>query len=239
MVLSKIGRVAVRWSRPIEGEPKTVTIAREPDGWSVILSCADVPAQPLPPTGQATGIDVGLQVFLVTAAGEVIENPRHYRQAEKRLIKAQRKVARARQPRGSRREKGGSRREKGGSRREKGAPGGGTARQGAPAGQAPARRLPPQDRAGVTAPVRRHLSRRSASRQPGPESSPRHVHRGRGLGAVPHRPRRHGSMRRPSGDCGSARLHGAGLQRLRGARAQELERAHPRLHQLRPGARSG
>jgi putative transposase len=70
----------------------------------VILSRADVPAQPLPPTGQATGIDVGLKVFLVTAAGEVIENPRHYRQAEQRLTKAQRKVAR--------RKKGGTRREK-------------------------------------------------------------------------------------------------------------------------------
>jgi putative transposase len=28
LVLSKIGRVAVRWSRPLEGTPKTVTISR-------------------------------------------------------------------------------------------------------------------------------------------------------------------------------------------------------------------
>jgi putative transposase len=33
LVLSKIGRVAVRWSRPSEGTPKTVTISREVDGW--------------------------------------------------------------------------------------------------------------------------------------------------------------------------------------------------------------
>jgi putative transposase len=33
LVLSKIGRIAVRWSRPIEGTPKTVTISREADGW--------------------------------------------------------------------------------------------------------------------------------------------------------------------------------------------------------------
>jgi hypothetical protein len=32
-VLAKIGRVAVRWSRPLHGAPKTVTISREPDGW--------------------------------------------------------------------------------------------------------------------------------------------------------------------------------------------------------------
>lgn len=32
LVLSKIGRVAVHWSRPMEGTPKTVTISREADG---------------------------------------------------------------------------------------------------------------------------------------------------------------------------------------------------------------
>ncbi len=33
LVLSKIGRFAVRWSRPLEGTPRTVTISREADGW--------------------------------------------------------------------------------------------------------------------------------------------------------------------------------------------------------------
>ena len=59
LVLSKIGRIAVRWSRPIEGTPKTVTISQEADGWYVCFSCADVPVQPLPATGQETGIDLG------------------------------------------------------------------------------------------------------------------------------------------------------------------------------------
>jgi putative transposase len=104
LVLSKLGRIAVRWSRPLEGKPKTVTLSREPDGWYVIFSCAEVPAQPLPLTGQETGIDVGLKVFLITADGLVIENPRHHRQAEQRLAKAQRVV--------SRRQKGSKRRKK-------------------------------------------------------------------------------------------------------------------------------
>jgi putative transposase len=94
LVLSKIGRMAVRWSRPLEGTPKTVTISREADGWYAIISCAEVPAQPLPATGRETGIDVGLKVFLLTAAGEAIENPRHYRKGEKKLAKAQRVVSR-------------------------------------------------------------------------------------------------------------------------------------------------
>src|SRR5215831_3698271 len=60
LVLSKIGRIAVRWSRPLEGTPKTVTISREADGWYVCLSCADVPVQPLPATGTEIGIDLGI-----------------------------------------------------------------------------------------------------------------------------------------------------------------------------------
>jgi putative transposase len=93
LVLSKIGRIAVHWSRrtkkgTIEGTIKTVTISQEADGWYVCFSCVDVPAQPLPLTGQETGIDVGLKVFLITAEGDAVENPRHYRKAERELKKA-------------------------------------------------------------------------------------------------------------------------------------------------------
>jgi len=33
LVLSQLGRMALRWSRPLGGAPKTVTISREADGW--------------------------------------------------------------------------------------------------------------------------------------------------------------------------------------------------------------
>jgi putative transposase len=104
LVLSKIGRIGIHWSRPLEGTPKTVTISREADGWYACFACAEVPVQPFAPTGQETGIDVGLKVFLITADGEIVENPRHYRKAEKQLAKAQRCV--------SRRKKGSHRRKK-------------------------------------------------------------------------------------------------------------------------------
>jgi putative transposase len=104
LVLSKIGHIAVRWSRPVEGTPKTVTISREADGWYVSFSCAEVPIEPLPETGRETGIDVGLKVFLVTADGHVIANPRHYGTAERELKNAQQRV--------SRRKKGSKRRQK-------------------------------------------------------------------------------------------------------------------------------
>jgi putative transposase len=81
--LSKIGRIAVRLHRPLQGTPKTVIISREADGWFACISCTEVPTKPLPVTGNETGIDVGLKVFLLTADGEMIENPRYYRAAER------------------------------------------------------------------------------------------------------------------------------------------------------------
>jgi putative transposase len=94
----------VRWSRPLQGTPKTVTLSKEADGWYVSFSCAEVPVEPLPLTGKETGIDVGLMVFLITADGDRVENPRYYRKAERALQKAQQRV--------SRRKEGGKRRAK-------------------------------------------------------------------------------------------------------------------------------
>jgi putative transposase len=104
LVLSKIGRIAVRWSRPIAGAPKTVTISREADGWYVCFSCVDVPIQPLPPAGQETGIDLGIEAFATLSDGARIFSPGWYRKAERALKTAQRRV--------SRRKKGSHRRRK-------------------------------------------------------------------------------------------------------------------------------
>jgi putative transposase len=97
LVLSKIGRLALRWSRPLEGTPKTVTVSREADGWYACFACEGVPIQPLPLTGQETGIDLGLEAFATLADGSQIANPRLLRRAERRLKQAQRRVSRRKQ----------------------------------------------------------------------------------------------------------------------------------------------
>jgi putative transposase len=94
LVLSKIGRIDMRWSRPLEDTPKTVTVSKEADGWYISCSCTEVPTQPLPPTGQETGIDLGLESFATLADGTMIHNPRCYRTAEAYLQLCQRRVAR-------------------------------------------------------------------------------------------------------------------------------------------------
>jgi putative transposase len=93
-VLSKIGRIRVQWSRQIEGTARTITMSKEADGWYVAISCADVPVQSLPPTGQETGIDLGLESFATLADGTRIVKPWCYRKAERYLAKCQRRVSR-------------------------------------------------------------------------------------------------------------------------------------------------
>ncbi len=93
LVLSKIGRISVHWSRPVEGTPKTVTLSKEADGWYVAISCAEIPIQPLPPTGHETGIDLGLEAFATLSDGARVLTPGCYRKAEAYLAKCQRRVA--------------------------------------------------------------------------------------------------------------------------------------------------
>ena len=104
LILSKIGRISVHWSRPLEGTPKTMTIAKEADGWYVAISCAEAPVHPLPSTGQETAIDLGLESFATLANGEQLFTPSYYRKAEAYLRRCQRRV--------SRRKKGSHRRRK-------------------------------------------------------------------------------------------------------------------------------
>jgi putative transposase len=101
--LSGIGRLRVRWHRPIEGEIKTVRIRRQAGDWYACFAC-EVNEQPLEPTGQAVGVDVGIHHLLATSDNEVIDNPRWYRNAQAKLRILQRTV--------SRRTKGGSNRRK-------------------------------------------------------------------------------------------------------------------------------
>jgi putative transposase len=46
------------------------------------------------PTGREIGIDVGLKSFLTDSEGNTVDNPRHYRKAEKKLNRLQRRLSR-------------------------------------------------------------------------------------------------------------------------------------------------
>jgi putative transposase len=99
--LSFIGRIAVRWHRPIEGEVKTLRVKRAAGKWYACLACETEPKL-LEPTGHEVGIDVGISSLIATSDGETVVNPKWYRTEQKKLRVAQRRVAR--------REKGGANR---------------------------------------------------------------------------------------------------------------------------------
>ncbi|KAB8188873.1 IS200/IS605 family element transposase accessory protein TnpB [Nonomuraea phyllanthi] len=99
--LQGIGHVRVHQHRAVKGRVKTIAVKREGRRWYVVLSCDDVPAQPLPATGAVAGIDLGVASLVTTSGGEHVANPRHLAATAERLARAQRDLARKK--RGSRR----------------------------------------------------------------------------------------------------------------------------------------
>lgn len=99
--LQGIGHVRVHQHRPVRGRVKTISVKREGNRWYVILSCDDVPAEPLPTTGAVVGIDMGVASLVTTSDGTQVANPRHLAATADRLAAAQRDLARKK--RGSKR----------------------------------------------------------------------------------------------------------------------------------------
>src|SRR5215469_7304810 len=91
--LHGVGHVRVHQHRAVQGRVKTITAKREDGRWYVILSCDDVPAEPLEPASAAVGIDMGVASFLTTSDGTHVPNPRHLAAAGERLAAAQRDLA--------------------------------------------------------------------------------------------------------------------------------------------------
>jgi putative transposase len=91
--LQGIGHVKVSAHREMVGRVKTIQIRREGRRWMLILSCDDVPTNPLPAAGRQAGVDVGIASFATTSDGEHIDNPRWGRSAAAELASAQRRLS--------------------------------------------------------------------------------------------------------------------------------------------------
>jgi putative transposase len=91
--LQGVGHIRVHQHRPVKGRVKTIAVKREGNRWYVILSCDQVPAEPLPATGTVVGIDMGVTHFLTTSDGEHVANPRFLKAAAEELAAAQRHLA--------------------------------------------------------------------------------------------------------------------------------------------------
>src|SRR5207244_763415 len=101
--LSKLGTVKLHLHRTMEGAIKTLTLKREGEHWYAVFTCEIGKPEALPVSYEDVGIDLGVIHFAALSNGEFIDNPRHYRKAEKHLKKVQ--EALSRKKRGSHRRK--------------------------------------------------------------------------------------------------------------------------------------
>lgn len=88
--------LAVRWHRPLPdgAVPSTITVSCDAAGrWFVSLLVEETLA-PMPTTGQAVGIDAGLNHLVTLSTGEKVTNPRHERADRRKLAKAQKVLSR-------------------------------------------------------------------------------------------------------------------------------------------------
>ncbi|MFA0749730.1 MAG: hypothetical protein SLRJCFUN_000133 [Candidatus Fervidibacter sp.] len=97
--IQNVGMVKVVWHRPLPEQSviKQVWVTRKVDGWFVTFAL-EVPdetlRQPLPPTGRAVGVDVGVENLLALSDGRLIDNPKWLRQVETKIAEKQRLLSR-------------------------------------------------------------------------------------------------------------------------------------------------
>jgi putative transposase len=78
-------------------DPAMVIVSREPDGrWYVTFTVDTAQPDPLPATGRAVGIDLGVTDFAVTSDGQRISNPHHLQRKAQSLARYQRRLSRCR-----------------------------------------------------------------------------------------------------------------------------------------------
>jgi len=93
--LHGIGQVKVHVHREARGRVKTLQVKRQGRRWVLVLSCDDVPTNPLPATGARAGVDVGVVTYATLSDGTTVANPRWARQEAGWLEVAQQRLARA------------------------------------------------------------------------------------------------------------------------------------------------
>jgi putative transposase len=104
LALSKIGEIPIKLHREIKGKIKGVIVKRERSGkWYATFQVENEP-KPLPRTGRAVGIDVGIKHFLTDTDGRQIQNPKFYERSLERIRIMHRQL--------SRKEKGSNNRER-------------------------------------------------------------------------------------------------------------------------------
>jgi putative transposase len=99
LYVQNVGLIKVIWHRPLpEGAViKQVWITCKADGWFVTFALEvseEALMKPLPKTGKAVGIDVGLENLLALSDGTLLENPRWLRATNEKIALKQQILSR-------------------------------------------------------------------------------------------------------------------------------------------------
>ncbi|WP_287526486.1 RNA-guided endonuclease TnpB family protein [Okeania sp. SIO2C2] len=89
--LAKIGLLKVVWSRPLPGEPSSVTVIKDSANRYFLSFVVEIQAQKLPESSKSVGIDLGISTFATFSNGQKVEAPKPL----KKRIKKYRKLSKS------------------------------------------------------------------------------------------------------------------------------------------------
>jgi putative transposase len=94
--IEKIGWVAVVIDRiiPKNAEYRNITVSKTPTGKFYVSILVKQELNPMPSTGKAVGIDLGLKDLFILSNGQVVNNPRWFRDNQAKLKKSQQHLSR-------------------------------------------------------------------------------------------------------------------------------------------------
>jgi len=91
--LPKLGLIRFANSRSFDGKIKNCTISKTKTNKYFVSVLVEEEIEELPKNNNAVGFDLGLENFLITSDGEIVENPRTLNKYERKLVKLQRQLA--------------------------------------------------------------------------------------------------------------------------------------------------
>jgi putative transposase len=94
--LEKVGWVKIVLDRtiPVEADFRSITISKTPTGKYFVSILVQQELNPIPSTGKVVGIDLGLKELMTLSNGQVINNPKWFRENQSKLAKHQKHLSR-------------------------------------------------------------------------------------------------------------------------------------------------
>ena len=94
LTLAKMSQpLRIRWSRYFEGQPKSVTVSKDPSNRYFVSFLVEEELEQWDKTEGKIGVDLGVKDVMVSSTGFASGNPKHYQKYQARLKTLQRRLA--------------------------------------------------------------------------------------------------------------------------------------------------